>query len=140
MKKTIHTHHRIDASPERVWAHISQTTGVDTWLPIVTSCELHGTGQGAQRVCGTEEGNLYETILKIDHEHRVFQYSVDQQPLLPLSQLVGTMKVSSENGHTLLEWIAEFEVEDELLMDTIRPAITGMYEAGAAGLEQLSTP
>ncbi|NJM52622.1 MAG: hypothetical protein HC846_04010 [Blastocatellia bacterium] len=72
MKKTIETTHLINAPLEKVWANISKASDVDTWLPIIMACRLEGIGEGAERICTTEQGDLLETILKIDHENRVF--------------------------------------------------------------------
>jgi hypothetical protein len=138
MKKTVVTTHLISALLPKVWENISKSTEVNTWLPIVTTCELQGEGEGAKRICGTEQGNLYETILKIDHSQYLFQYSIDQQPLLPLTNLVGTMRLSEAEGKTQLEWTADFEVENEEAFAVIQPAIEGMYAMGAAGLERVS--
>ncbi|MBQ0734205.1 SRPBCC family protein [Aquimarina celericrescens] len=98
MKKTIETSHKLNANPEKVWTIISKASGVNEWLPIITSCSFEGN----KRICTTEQGDLKETILIIDNANKIFQYAIDEQPLLPIHNVVGTMKVLTKNGGTEL--------------------------------------
>jgi len=134
MKKTISTTHTINAPSNKVWANISKATGVNEWLPVITSCHLDGD----KRVCLTDQGEMNETILKIDHENLEFQYSIDRQPLLPIENVVGTMKVNEYGEQTQLQWDLEFTIKDESLFEMVKQAVEGMYAAGAAGLETIS--
>jgi hypothetical protein len=134
MKQIIETTHLLDASLDKVWANISKATGVNEWLPVITACRLDGN----KRVCTTEQGDMDETILKIDNEQKLFQYSIDKQPLLPIENIIGTMIVSESEGKTLLSWNIEFIIKDETLLPMVSQAINGLYQAGANGLEILS--
>lgn len=134
MKKTISTLHKINAPSDNVWANISKATGVNEWLPVITACHLDGD----KRVCITEQGEMKETILKIDNENRVFQYSIDSQPLLPVENITGTMTVKGNGEQTQLQWDIEFTIGDESHFEMVKQAIEGMYAAGAAGLENIS--
>ena len=138
MRKTINTVHTINAPAERVWAQISKASGVHEWLPVITACRLEGTGEGARRVCTTEQGGMNETILKVDHEHRVFRYAIDEQPLLPVEDVVGTMRVREQDGQTELQWTLDFFLPDEAQFPTVQQAVARMYAAGAQGLETLA--
>ncbi|WP_298541876.1 SRPBCC family protein [uncultured Aquimarina sp.] len=137
-KKKIETSHLVNAPVEKVWANISKASGVHEWLPMIETCSLEGQGEGAKRVCTTENGVLNETILKIDHENKTFQYAIDEQTLFPISDIVGTMSVRNDNGKTILDWNLDFSLEDENIFSMIEQAIAGMYAAGAAGLEKTS--
>ena len=132
MKKTITTRHTLAAPAGNVWATISKAMGVDEWLPVITACEVDGN----KRVCHTEQGDMQETILKIDQADRVFRYAIDSQPLLPIENAVGTMRVSDNGGQTELEWTLEFTLQDESLFGMIKQAVEGMYAAGADGLQK----
>lgn len=138
MKKIIKTSHIINAPIENVWVNISKATGVNTWLPVITSCHLEGQGEGAKRVCRTEQGDMNETIVKIDHENKIFQYSIDKQPLLPIDNPIGTMELKIQNGSTQLNWNLEFDIKDESLLSEVQRVIEGMYKVGAKGLESIS--
>ena len=138
MKKTIETTHRINAPIENVWANISKASGVHTWLPAIKSCSLDGIGEGAKRVCSSEQGDLSETILTVDHANKIFRYAVDKQPFFPIENIAGSMRLSEISGYTQLEWTLAFDIADEANFPMITEAIEGMYAAGAAGLETIS--
>lgn len=138
MKKVIQTQHNINAPIEKVWANISKASGVNTWLPVITTCNLDGQGEGAKRQCSSEQGDLFETIVKIDHTNKVFKYSVDKQPFFPIENILGTMTLSENIGCTKLNWDLEFNVANESHFPMVKEAIEGMYAAGALGLEKIS--
>lgn len=71
MKKVIQTTHKINAPIDKIWANISKSSEVNTWLPVITSCSIECFGEGAKRTCKSEQGDLGETIVKIDHENKV---------------------------------------------------------------------
>jgi carbon monoxide dehydrogenase subunit G len=134
MKKTIETSHSINAPIEQVWANISKATGVNEWLPVITACRLEGN----KRVCSTEQGDMNETILKIDNDQKIFQYAIDEQPLLPIADIIGTMQVLAQDNNTKLNWNLEFTLQDETMYEMVKQAVEGMYAAGANGLEKIS--
>jgi uncharacterized protein YndB with AHSA1/START domain len=134
MKKTIETSHIVNAPIEKVWTNISKATGVNEWLPVIKACRLDGN----KRVCSTEQGDMNETILKIDNDQKIFQYSIDEQPLLPISDIIGTMQVLEQDNNTKLNWNLEFTLQDETMYETVKQAVEGMYAAGANGLETIS--
>jgi uncharacterized protein YndB with AHSA1/START domain len=138
MKKSIQTIHRIDAPIEKVWAQISKASGVNTWLPVITTCQLEGHGEGAKRICSSAEGNLFETILKVDHSNKLFCYSVDKQPFFPIENITGTMQLTENADTVQLHWDLEFTMADETYYPMVKEAIEAMYAAGAAGLETIS--
>lgn len=134
MKKTIETSHIINAPIEKVWANISKARGVNEWLPVITACRLDGN----KRVCTTEQGDMNETILKIDNDQKIFQYAIDEQPLLPIADIIGTMQVLAQDNNTKLNWNLEFTLQDETMYEMVKQAVEGMYAAGANGLEKIS--
>ncbi len=138
MKKMIKTIHRINAAPEKVWSSIRKGDGVDNWLPMITTCRLEGRGVGAKRICTTEQGALKETILLIDEKHKTFQYGIEEQPLLPIDNIVATMSVLPDGEGTILNWDMAFTLSDESLFTMVEQVVEGMYAAGAEGLENIS--
>lgn len=138
MKKTIKTTHNINAPIDKLWANISKASATNTWLPVITACTLEGNGEGAKRVCKSEHGDLSETIVKVDHANKVFQYSVDKQPFFPITDILGTMSLKQDMGLTQLSWNLEFNIADENQFGMVKEAIEGMYAAGAMGLEKIS--
>jgi carbon monoxide dehydrogenase subunit G len=138
MKTQIVTTHQLNAAPEQIWSLISRADGVNQWLPIVQTCRLETTDQGLKRICGTTGGELKESIVLIDDATRTFQYTIDEQALLPLRELTGTMRVTAEGQKTRLEWTLEAELLEPEQESAVRAAIEQMYAAGATGLEQLA--
>ena len=138
MNKIIKTSHHINAIADIVWGHIKNGKGVDKWLPVITACSLEGEGEGAKRVCELEQGKMLETILKVDEGKKMFVYSIDKQPLLPIENIKGTMQVVAKNEGTELRWDLEFSLPDESMYPMVKEAIQGLYAAGANGLENLS--
>lgn len=137
-RETIEHTYEINAEAEKVWANVAKASGVHEWLPVITACHLEGEGVGAKRVCTTEQGDMNETILSVDHDRRIFRYAIDEQPLLPISKVVGTMKVAEEHGKTKLHWTLDFDIDDEDHVPAVRQAVGEMYQAGANGLETIS--
>lgn len=138
MNQVIKTSHQLSSSVDKVWECIKDGTGVDKWLPVITDCQLNGDGAGAKRICTLEQGRMLETILKIDHENRIFQYAIDEQPLLPIENIIGTMQVKENGEGSVLTWDLSFNLENANLLSTVTQAIEGLYAAGANGLEELS--
>lgn len=134
MTQTISTKHTINAPINKVWANISKSTGVNEWLPVITACKLDGD----KRICSTEQGDMNETILKVDNDNKLFQYAIDSQPLLPIGNIIGTMQVFELEGKTQLNWDLNFTIQDENMLPMVKQAIEGMYAAGANGLENIS--
>jgi len=135
MKKEIKTTNRIDAPIDQVWEHLRTGENVNSWLPIITSCRLEGNN----RICSTENGELEETILKSDDDTKTFQYSIEKQNMFPIENILGTMKLNEVGqDQTDLHWDISFSLEDESLFTAIKEGIEGVYQMGAAGLEQLS--
>ena len=138
MKRTVQSKHTLNTSIENVWKNISKASGVNGWLPVITACRLEGQGEGAKRICSTEHGDMDETIIRIDHENKIFQYSINKQPLLPIENILGTMEVKEHSGSTELIWSLEFTLPDESSFTMVKQAVEDMYATGAIGLENIS--
>ena len=137
---TVAVTRRIDVPADAAWAIIRSGTGVDRWLPMITSCRLEGAGANAKRICtlhdGTAEHELLETILTIDDEARLFQYSIDRQSMMPIRNVIGTMHVTAISASQCeILWFANFELVDANAMAAVKAGLEGVYQAGIAGLE-----
>jgi len=137
---TVAVTRRINASADAAWAIIQTGTGVDRWLPMVTSCRLEGTGAGAKRTCvfndGTSDHDLHETILTIDDPNRLFRYRIDHLTMMPIQNVIGTMHVTDVGmGQCEVLWFASFDLDDEGAAAAVKAGIEGVYTAGISGLE-----
>ncbi|WP_462253667.1 SRPBCC family protein [Ekhidna sp.] len=139
MKKRIETTHTLDASLDQVWKNVRTGAEWERWLPILSGSKVEGEGKGAKRVCVMHDGNeLFETILESDDQQKLFQYSIDKQSFMPISDVVGTMRFSESNGETKLEWNVEFEVENEEVFAQVKPGIEEIYTTSSQKLAELS--
>ncbi len=126
----------IDVSPDAAWKVIGAVDGVDKWLaPMITSCRIDGN----KRICGTESGEFIEGIEKVDHASRVFQYSIPEQHMMPVKNILGTMKVhETEDGKASIEWSWLFEVEESAEQQA-KEMFAGAGTMGISGIERLIT-
>jgi Polyketide cyclase / dehydrase and lipid transport len=131
---------RIQVSAQAAWSIIRTGSGLERWLPPITSCRLEGSGINAKRVCilndGTAEHELLETILTVDDDARLFQYSIDRQSMMPMRNVRGTMHVTevSSNECEIL-WFANFDLDDANVLSAIKAGLEGLYRAGISGVE-----
>lgn len=135
MKKEVKTVNEIAAPADQVWANIRTGKGVDTWLPVITACRVEGN----RRYCEAGESKLEETIVSSDDATQTFVYSIEKQELLPVTNILGTMRVEA-NGQdrSVLYWDVEFDVADEATFLSVKQGIEELYAVGAQGLGQLA--
>ncbi len=139
MKKKIETTHELSAQLEKVWKNVRTGGRWERWLPILSGSTIDGEGAGAKRVCKMHDGNeLFETILTSDDQEKVFSYRIDQQSFMPISEVIGTMKFSEEDGRTKLDWSVEFEVESEEIFSQVKPGIEEIYATSSQKLAEIS--
>lgn len=105
----------------------------------IESCELTGTGSGAKRICKTFQGNvLKETILAIDSKAKIFQYSIDEQDMLPTKDVIGTIHVTEVSSmQTNITWLANYKLIDESMENAVAVGLDQLYQGGIKGIEEL---
>ena len=129
----------IEADTELVWASVAEIGGIENWSTAIGDSEVSGEGVGAKRVCNFADGSgkVYETIETLNHEEKVFQYSVQDVPM-PISNPLGTIAVKEAGaGKTEVTWSLKFEVSPEM-EEEMKTAIAGFYEDGILGLERVN--
>ncbi len=139
MKKKIKTTHQLNADLDQVWSNVRTGAEWEKWLPILSDSSIEGEGKGAKRVCRMHDGNeLFETILESDDQKKTFQYQIDKQSFMPISDVVGTMKFSGDGEETTLEWNVEFEVASEEIFNQVKPGIEEIYSTSSQKLAEIS--
>ncbi|MEL6190506.1 MAG: SRPBCC family protein [Bacteroidota bacterium] len=139
MKKVIETTHLLNAPMEEVWAHIKTGANWENWLPLLSSSEMKGEGEGAKRVCYTQDGHaLQETIVTSNDETKTFQYSIDEQEMLPMKDILGTIQLSEKAGQTQMDWKVDFELLVEEALPEVKVNIEEIYKQAAAKLDELA--
>lgn len=108
MKKSFTFERELETQNEAVWKLLASLDRVDDWAPIITSCRLEGSGNGAKRYCTTADGGeLVETILEVDAASRSIRYRVDEG--LPLSSYEGVFRLESRGDKAAVVWTIEAE-------------------------------
>lgn len=138
--KSVVTTMTINAPTEKVWEVIAQGSGLEKWFSAIESCELEGQAiPGAKRICKTYQGNvLKETILAVDNDAMVFQYSIDEQDMLPTKDVLGTIHVTKLSPiETNITWLANYNLLDESMEDAVATGLDQLYQGGIKGIEEL---
>lgn len=126
---TVSKEFNVDA--QAIWAIVRQFNNMDRYLPsLITSCAVEGTGQGAKRVCGTENGDILETLSLLDDNAMTLEYRIDNEDApLPLSGYTGEAKVESMGaGKARFTWSGTFEPKG-LPENEVSQILEGAYGA-----------
>jgi len=98
--------------PAKLWEKIRQFNDMHKFLPsMVNFCEVQGSGEGAKRICGTENGNILETLQSLDDINMTLRYSIDNEDApMPVSHYTGTVSVKKIGDREAdFTWSATFE-------------------------------
>jgi uncharacterized protein YndB with AHSA1/START domain len=139
VQKTFEQTKVLDAPHAHVWEIIARASGINDWLPAITTCRLEGEGENAKRFCETADGKyLKETIDRVDHENFIFEYTIYEQNMMPLSNYKGKYEVKDlGNGKTEITWSSVFDTEEDHF-PAIEEGLEGLYQMGFDGLEKLA--
>jgi uncharacterized protein YndB with AHSA1/START domain len=138
--KAVVTTMTINAPSEKVWEVIAKGNGLEKWFSAIETCELEGPAKpGTKRICKTFQGNvLKETILAVDNDAMVFQYSIDEQDMLPTKDVIGTIHVTKLSPmETNITWLANYNLLDENMESAVATGLDQLYQAGIKGIETL---
>ena len=123
----------IDVTPAEAWGVIAAVKGVDQWLAPITACRVEGN----QRICTTESGEFVEDILKVDSTNRVFEYGIPEQNMMPIRNIIGSMKVTeTPEGKAQITWTWKYEVE-AANDASAKEGLTMIGTMGITGIESL---
>ncbi|WP_160114119.1 MULTISPECIES: SRPBCC family protein [Aquimarina] len=104
--------HAMNVTPQQAWEVISKVEGVDQWFAsLIKTCRI----ADGKRFCETHDGSkLDEDIIEVNAETKTFVYGIPSQEMLPVENIVGTMKVKSiSDQKTEVEWSATFDADKE---------------------------
>ena len=127
----------IKVPPEWVWEKISLVGGVQHWMPGVKDCRLEGRGIGAHRLCQTDMGWIREVIENIEHNEKIFEYSVSGQGIYPFIRFNGRIQVFEKpDNYSAIRWEGKCVTKNENVNE-LSLMLKGLFEKGINGLEQL---
>lgn len=125
----------INTTPEAAWDVIGAVTGVEKWLgAMIKGSRL----EGQNRICTIDGGvEFKEDILKIDNENMEFKYGIPEQPMMPVENIIGNMKVSKgTDGNAVVRWHWAFDVAEENEAQA-KEMFAGAGNMGIKGIEEL---
>jgi carbon monoxide dehydrogenase subunit G len=123
---TIRKEFTIDTTPEKVWDAMRDVGALHTRLVpgFVTGCKLEGNA----RIVTFGNGVVArEVIIDVDDQARRIVWSATGERL---SHHNASSQVFAEGEKTKVVWIAD------LLPNEMKPAISGMIDAGAAAMQK----
>ncbi|MEX2525031.1 MAG: SRPBCC family protein [Gammaproteobacteria bacterium] len=140
----------ISASPDKVWAIVSEFCSIKDWHPMVTACESDkGTAVDSVRVITLENGAaVKEKLARHFPDRRRLQYMmIEPSPeAFPINTHgTGIIVKEGAEGGAVVEWKGAFyrafpgpNPPPELSDEAGREKITAFYRSGLENLKQLA--
>jgi hypothetical protein len=130
----------VDVPAEALWAVLRTGRDVDRILPdLIRSCRVDGSGPGAQRHCGTDQGSIEETLLAVDDAARLFRYRIDRQSMMPLADYEGAVHVVDLGmGRSHVLWFASYRLLEIEAQAAVSGGLQQLFGAGIEGLAALA--
>ncbi len=129
---------KINAPVEKVWNIIGAVGGVDKWSPIINTCTLSSSADGGlQRTCTSDNGELKEQILLLNHNERKLTYAITEQQFFPVDNLQTAITVSGNQGETQILTEVTYTLQQSALAEQIEKGLNEVYAISYAGIEQL---
>ena len=126
----IHEEIEIQAAPGDVWAVAGEPARIADWLPALSSSRAASGGRECTLTDGAE---LKERILEHSDEQRSYSYEIVEAPMA-LRSYRSRLSVQGHDGHSHVEWEAEFEPEDADQEAELLEAFTQTYRDGLESL------
>jgi len=124
-----------DASAQEVWTILRDFGGVGAWMPGIDSCEVEGEGIGAVRDVAMGGIVVKERLEAYDEQQRSFGYCIFEGPIPFKKELSSVAVREAEGGGCVVEWSAEFELQDGVPDDVIETALKGAYGGALEALK-----
>lgn len=113
---TINVSTTLGVSADELWAMVKDVGGVSGMLDVITDSSLDGDTRSCTMGDG---GQLTETILSIDDEHRRVAYTITDGPF-PIEAHAASMEVTDAGGgRSTFRWITD--VKPDAMADGLRP-------------------
>lgn len=128
---TIRHHARIDASPDEVWAVLSDAGAIADWAPGMEPGSVQWDGK--TRTIDMGGFTIAEEVVTSDAEMHRFQYKITEAPM-PLGYHLTTVDLFEDGDGTLLVYSCEVEPDDaKALMDPVYGGLVAALKARAEG-------
>lgn len=138
----------IKAEPAKVWAIVKDFGGIHKWHPGVASTKVEKKGSDTFRLLTLKSGGtVYNKLRGADDETMKMRYEI-VEGALPVADYNAfmTVKPGPNAGESTVNWVGRFyrvyklnppipEGQDDA---SALNAVTGMYDAGLAGLKKFA--
>lgn len=121
-----------NVNADKLWNTVKAFNNMHQFLPsMITSCDVTGSGEGAKRVCGTENGDILETLHSLNDNDMTLEYSIDNEDApLPVSNYRGKAAIEKMGDDKVrFTWSATFDVKGMPEADVV-----GMLEGAFGGM------
>ncbi len=117
---TINVSTTLAVPADQLWATVKDVGGVSGMLDVITESSLAGDTRSCTMADG---GQLTETILSVDDEHRRVAYTITDSPF-PIEAHAASMQVTDAGGgRSTFQWITD--VKPDAMADGLRPLMEG---------------
>jgi carbon monoxide dehydrogenase subunit G len=125
---TIRHHTRIDASPDDVWAIVSDAGGIADWAPGIEPGTVEWDEATATRTLDMGGLKIVEQVVTSDDELRRLQYKITEAPM-PFGFHLATVDVfaDGDGDGTFLVYSCEIEPDEGKAM--FDPVAAGIVDA-----------
>ena len=133
---------RIQAPVDRVWETIRDFNALPQWHPFVASSRIEDDLSGATVGCvrnfelQDDGGTIRERLLALSDVDRLCTYSIVEGPI-PVENYLATLRLIevTEDGTTLGEWQAEFDVSPDDQEQTVA-LVANIFREGLGKLNE----
>lgn len=125
----------ISEPPSAVWSVIGSFCSIKDWLPPVSVCIEDGKSPPT-RTLVTKDGkaSFVETQTARNEKEYSYSYAFISSPL-PVTHYKSTIKVTAKSdGGSIVTWTGTYTPDSGKDKDALE-ALTGVYEAGLAGIQ-----
>ena len=125
----------VNGTPSAVWSAIGSFCAIKDWLPPVGVCIEDGKSPPTRTLI-TKDGkaSFVETQTARSEEEHSYSYAFVSSPL-PVTNYKSTIKVTAKgDGVSVVTWTGSYTPDSGKEKDAI-DALTGVYEAGPAGIQ-----
>ncbi|AMH04389.1 SRPBCC family protein [Achromobacter xylosoxidans] len=143
MPHTVYTSAIVQAPLAKVWPLFRDFNGLAGWHPGIAQSRLEEGGRhdaiGSVRYLSLKpSGFVREQLLMLDDPGTALRYSIIETDLPMRDYVAGVaLRAITESGATLVEWWADFRVEDGADLQAVATAVgQGVFAAGLAALDE----
>ncbi|WP_316504644.1 SRPBCC family protein [Nitrosopumilus sp.] len=130
----------IDASPDKIWETLRSFAYVETYIPVMKSSTLEGSGVGATRYIKAEmnDGSKHEMTERIeflDESQKTLKFKVIDTIPSFLNAIVTQKVTTLENNKT--EFYTCCELDSDMPEEEFKAICSETFRTEAQGLEKL---